>query len=143
MRRAGRSILDPFLPHLARCLGEGCEDAITLWRELKGIGYGHGPKIVQCWVAENHTRPVPRTARKWLPSAPATTTPSVTPDIPPIPGPALPSPKQLAWLLVRPAEVLSPADAAAVRWVGQDKEAGLVASLAQPFTVFIRRCGIT
>ena len=54
----------------------------------------------------------------------------------------LPSPKQLAWLLMRPTEALSPADAAAVRWVEQD-EAALVASLARRFTVLIRSCGTT
>ena len=94
--------------------------------------------MVQRWVAENHTRPAPRTARKRLKGPPATIASSVASDVPPIPGPAPPSPKQLAWMLVRPAEALSPADAAAVCWVEQDKEAALVASLARRFTVLIR-----
>ena len=141
VRRAGCSILDPFLPHLARRLGEGCEDAMALWRELQGIGYAHGPKMVQRWVAENRTRPAPRTARRWLKRPPATTASSVMFDVPPFPGPALPSPKQLAWPLVRPAETLSPADAVAVRWIEQDKEAALVASLARRFTALLRSCG--
>ncbi|RYI34525.1 MAG: transposase [Acetobacteraceae bacterium] len=56
-------------------------------------------------------------------------------------GPALPSPKQLAWLLVRPATALSPLDAAAVRRTEQDKEAAQVTSLARRFTALIRKCG--
>ncbi len=56
-------------------------------------------------------------------------------------GAALPSPKQLAWLLVRPAIALSPLDAAAVRRAEQDKEAAQVASLARRFTALVRGCG--
>ena len=142
VRRLGRSILDPFLFHLARRLGEGCEDAMALWRELKGMGYVHGFKMVQRWVAENRTKPAPRTARKWLERLPASVASSAAPGVPPASGPALPSPKQLAWLLVRPAEALSPADAVAARWVEHDREATLVASLARRFTVLVRSCGI-
>ena len=135
MRRPGRSILNPFLHHLAKHLGEGCGDAMALWRELPGVGYAHGPRMVQRWVAENRTRPAPRTVHKWLPAqAPA------APDVAPTPGPALLSPKQLTWLLVRPAATLSPADAVAVRWVEQNKKAALVSSLARRFTVLVRSC---
>ncbi len=55
---------------------------------------------------------------------------------------ALPSPKQLAWLLVQPPAALQPLDAAAVTRVEQDKEAALVASHARRFTTFVRGCGI-
>ena len=58
------------------------------------------------------------------------------------PWPALPSPRQLAWLLVRPTKELSPSDAAAVRRAEQDKEAAQVASLARRFTDLVRGCGI-
>ena len=34
MRPAGRSILDPFLPYLAKRRAEGCENAMALWREV-------------------------------------------------------------------------------------------------------------
>ena len=43
---------------------------------------------------------------------------------------------------MRPTEVLSPSDAAAVRRAEQDKEAAQVASLARRFTARVRGCGI-
>jgi len=138
VRRPGRSILDPFIAHLEARTAEGCEDAMALWREVQGQGYAHGPKMVQKWVAENRTRPARRTPRKWLQQAPA----SAAPDAAAGPGPALPSPKQLAWLLVRPTEALSPSDAAAVRRAEQDKEAVQVASLPRRFTALVRGCGV-
>jgi transposase len=138
VRRPGRSILDPFIAHLEARMAEGCEDAMALWREVQGQGYAHGPKVVQKWVAENRTRQAPRTPRKWLQEAPASAASCPAPD----PGPALPSPKQLAWLLVRPATALSLLDAATVRRAEQDKEAAQVASLARRFTALVRRCGV-
>ena len=111
--------------------------APLVWRELQDHGYAHGPKMVQKWVAENRTRPASRTPRKWLQDAPASAVPGTASG----PGPALPSPKQLAWLLLRPATTLSPLDAAAVRRVEQDREATQVASLARRFTALVRECG--
>jgi len=138
VRRPGRSILDPFIAYLETRVAEGCEDAMALWRELRARGYAHGPKMVQKWVAENRTRPARRTPRKWLQQAPA----NAAPDAASGAGPALPSPKQLAWLLVRPTTVLSPSDAAAVGRAEQDREAAQVASLARRFTALVRGCGV-
>jgi len=138
VRRPGRSILDPFLAHLETRLAQGCEDAMALWREVQGQGYAHGPKMVQKWVAENRTRPAPRTPRKWLQKAPDNPASDAVSGL----GPALPSPKQLAWLLVHPTKELSPSDAAAVRRAEQDKEAAQVASLARRFTALVRGCGV-
>jgi hypothetical protein len=138
VRRPGRSILDPFIAYLETRMAEGCEDAMALWREVQGQGYAHGPKMVQKWVAENRTKPARRTPRQWLQEASANAAPGIVSG----PGPALPSPKQLAWLLVRPTEALSPPDAAAVRRAEQDKEAAQVASLARRFTALVRGCGI-
>src|SRR3712207_7254616 len=36
-RGPGRSILDPCLEHLHARLGEGCENAMRLWRELRAL----------------------------------------------------------------------------------------------------------
>jgi len=138
VRRPGHSILDPFIAHLKARMAEGCEDAMVLWREVQARGYAHGPKVVQKWVAENRTRPARKTPRKWLQDTPASAAPGTASG----PGSALPSPKQLAWLLVRPTEALSPSDAAAVRRVERDKEAAQVASLARRFTALVRECGI-
>ncbi len=137
MRRSGRSILDPFIAHLETRMAEGCEDAMALWREVRTRGYAHSPKMVQKWVAENRTKPACRTPRKWLQGASASAAHATASG----PGPALPSPKQLAWLLVRPATAPSPLDAATVRRTEQDAEAARVASLARRFTALVRGCG--
>lgn len=136
MRRPGRSIRDPFIAHLGTRLAQGCEDAMALWREVQDQGYAHGPKMVQKGVAENRTRPARRTTRKWLKEAPASAASGIASGAGP--GPVLPSPKRLAWLLVRPTEELSPSDAAVVRRAEQDQETALVASLARRFTALVR-----
>jgi len=102
VRRPGRSILDPFIAYLEARMAEGCEDATALWREVQGQGYAHGPKVVQKWVAENRAKPALMTPRKWLQGAPAGAAPGTAFG----PGPALPSPRQLAWLLARPTTAL-------------------------------------
>ena len=89
-------------------------------------------------MAENRTRPARRTPEKWLQGLSASAAPGAAPGA----SPALPSPKQLAWLLVRPATALSPLKAAAVRWAEQDKEAAQVASLARRFTALVRWGGV-
>src|SRR3954452_11395008 len=48
-----RSILDPYLAHLQARLAEGCENALTLWRELRAAGFPGTAKQVQRWVAEH------------------------------------------------------------------------------------------
>jgi transposase len=135
--RPGRSNLDPYLARLEARLAGGCEDAMALWREVRAQGYAGGRQMVQRWVAERRSKPASSTAHKWVQGTPAsalsTTSDAVT---------ALPSPKQLAWLLVQSANVLTPLDAAAVARVEQDKEAPLEASLARRFTALVRGCGV-
>lgn len=139
VRRPGRSNLDPYLARLEARLADGCEDAIALWRKVRGLGYAGGRQMVQRWVAEHRSKPASRTARKWLQGTPAGT-PSTT--TPPSAVAALPSPKQLAWLLVQPAMALPPLDATAVARVEQDKETARVESLARRFTALVRACGV-
>lgn len=141
VRRPGRSILDPFIAHLEARMTEGCEDAMALWRELQERGYAYGPKMVQKWVAENRTRPARGTPRKWLQDASVSAGPGLGSGLGSGSGPALPSPKQLAWLLVRPVTALSLRDATVVGRVEQDKEAAQVATLARRFTALVRECG--
>src|SRR4051794_41859845 len=53
-------------------------------------------------------------------------------------APALPSPSQLAWLLVQPPSALSGPDAALVARVEQDPTAAHVAGLASRLTALVR-----
>ena len=56
-RGPGRSILDPHLGHLHARLGEGCENAMQLWRELRGLGFPGTAKQVRRWLSERRTQP--------------------------------------------------------------------------------------
>jgi len=143
VRRPGRSNLDPYVAHLEARLAEGFENAMALWREVRAQGYAGGRQMVQRWVAEHRSKPATRTAHKWLRQAPATTPSGATPNR----AAVLPSPRQLAWLLVQPPAALPPAalppmGAASVTRVEQDREAALVTSLARRFTALVRACGV-
>src|SRR3954468_10780656 len=133
-----RSILDPYLAHLQARLAEGCENALALWRELRAAGFPGTAKQVQRWVAEHRTAPAPSTPHRWRTKAPAHTPMSAPQDGPP----ALPSPPQLAWLLVQPPSALSMSDAALVARVEQDPTAAHVARLARRLTALVRGCGV-
>ena len=54
----------------------------------------------------------------------------------------MPSPSQLAWLLVQPPSALSGPDAALVARVEQDPTAARVAGLARRLTALVRGCGV-
>jgi hypothetical protein len=130
------SILDPYLAHLATRLAEGCENGLALWRELRTAGFTGTAKQVHRWLAEQRTAPARNTPHKWRPRVPAPGPASVGSGRPP----ALPSPTQLAWLLVQPPEALPASDAAVVRRVEQDREAASVIGLARRFTMLVRGC---
>jgi transposase len=130
-----RSILDPYLAHLQARLAEGCENALALWRELRAAGFPGTAKQVQRWVAEHRTAPAPSTPHQWRTKASAHAPMSAPQDGPP----ALPSPPQLAWLLVQPP---SAPDAALVARVEQDPAAAHVAGLARRLTALVRGCGV-
>jgi hypothetical protein len=51
------SILDPFLGHLKAQLAEGCENAMTLGRELQALGSAVLLNKVHRWVSQRRTRP--------------------------------------------------------------------------------------
>jgi transposase len=129
------SILDPYLPHLQARLAEGCENGLALWHELCAEGFPGTAKQVHLWLAQRRTAPAPSTPRKWRAEAPAA---------PPAPGnrpPPLPSPRRLAWSLLRPRAALPAPEAAAAARVEQDREAAGVAALARRFTALVRCCG--
>jgi transposase len=132
------SILDPYLAHLQARLAEGCENALALWRELRAAGFPGTANQVQRWVAEHRTAPAPSTPHRWRTKAPAHTPKSASHDG----APALPSPRQLAWLLIQPPSALSMSDAALVARVEQDPTAAHVAGLARRLTALVRGCGV-
>ncbi len=130
VRQPGPSILDPYLSHLNARLAAGYENATALWRELRDLGFAGSPKQVYRWMAERRTAPAKTTARKWHSPGPTRSAAEAS----------LPSPKQLAWLLVRPATALDATEAAVLARVRQCPEAATVAELAERFCILIRQC---
>jgi transposase len=131
------SILDPYLAHLRARLTEGCENALALWRELHAASFPGTAKQVHRWLAQHRSAPAPSTPHRWRTRSPAL---SATPTGPGGPR-ALPSPTQLAWLLVQPPAALSASDAAVATRVEQDREVAGVAAQARRFTALVRGCG--
>ena len=130
----GPSLLDPHIAYLVQRIGEGCENAMALWRELRERGFSGTNRQVHRFVAERRTKPV-RSGRKPQGATPAAQEKPVT-------GPVLPTSRQLAWLLVQPVSALDAAAAAVVAHVEQDDTATAVARLARRFTALIRAAGV-
>src|SRR5215217_2874014 len=89
-----REPADPHLAHIESRMAEGCENTMALWREVRDQGFAGRHRQVHRFVAERRTAPARRTARKWLGR-------DTTPHLGPSTLSLLPSPKQLAWLLVQ------------------------------------------
>ena len=136
-RRPGRSIIDRHLPHLQARVAEGCEDAAVLWRELQVQGFTGTARLVRRWLGERRQKPARTAPHRWRGRASAD--PGPAGDSAPTP---LPAARQLAWLLVQPATMMSAVDAAAVARVEQDKDAATVAVLACRFTALVRACNV-
>lgn len=117
-----------------RTVGQGCENAMTLWRELRERGYPGTHRQVHRFVAERRTKPT-WSGRKLQAETAA------TPERPAA-GPPLPTSRQLAWLLDQPISALDAASAAVVAHIEQDGTARAVAHLARRFTALIRASGV-
>ena len=129
------SLLDPYLGHILARHAAGGENAEPLWREIRALGYSGRAPQVRRWLQTRRRQHAPTTPRQYRRAAPAPETVAAAD------GPAarpLPSPRQLAWLLLHPPEPL-PADAAlAIRQVTQDPETARVLAVAQRFTALVR-----
>ena len=130
------SIIDPHIAWLEAQVAAGHENAASLWRDLRALGFAGTARQVRRWLSEQRTEHARNTPHKWRrpePTSPdATRTASVF----------LPSPRQLSWLLVQPSETLSAAEMAITARVEQDPDTMVVAGLARRFTSLIQRCGV-
>jgi len=123
------SILDPYLEHLARRHANGCENATQLWREIRALGYAGTAKQVRRWLQERR--------RQHAPTAPHQYRRALAASGSPVAG-SLPSPKQLAWLLVRRPDELPAEDAWLLRQLAQDAGATRVLAFVQRFVTLVR-----
>ena len=135
VRRPGPTILQPHLEYLAMRLSQGCENALALWRELRARGFAGTARQVQRWLSQHRTATAPSTPHKWRGSHRPSESSEHKPE-------DLPSPLQLAWLLVQLRVTLSVRDAAVVTRIEQHPDAARIADLARRFTAIVRsRCG--
>jgi transposase len=133
LRHSERSILDPYLSYLEQRHHEGCENAMQLWREIKAMEYPGTPRQVLRWMQLRRTQPAPSTPNKYRPpsSEPVAPTPSEDQW-------NLPSPRQLAWLLVHNPENRSAQGTIIVAHLQKDPDISVVHPLAQQFASMIR-----
>jgi len=102
------SRLDPYVAYLERRWGEGCRNALQLWREIRAQGYPRGSRQVSRWATGRRERD---------PGAPKPGRPRAAP-VPPedeaaaVPQARRPSLSRLAWLLVRDPDGLGDDDRA-------------------------------
>nr|WP_244561033.1 transposase [Azospirillum oryzae] len=97
------------------------------------LGYPGRAKVVHLWLQQHRSVPAKTTPHRWRKETP---TRSGGP-------PALPSPKRLAWALVKPAAARNDEQAAAVAQAEQDAETHTVVGLARRFTALVRAAGRT
>ena len=91
------SILDPYLPYLEKRLGEGCENASQLWREIVEKGYPGKPWQVFKWLQPQHSKPSKHRPKKTSNKKQKKSDSSTS---------FLPSTPQLAWLFMKEASDL-------------------------------------
>ena len=127
------SLLDPYLAHLLARHAAGCENAEQPWREIRALGYPGRPQQVRRWLQERRRQHAPTAPRAYRRPLSASRVPAAAPR-----PPSLPSPTQLAWLLVRPPNDLPVPEAETVRHLQQDGEAARVVSLVRRFAALLR-----
>jgi hypothetical protein len=104
----------------------GCENALELWRELRARGFAGSSHPVRRWMRPRRTAPAKATPHRWRPVLL-----EVAAVHPPVPAPTLPSPRQLAWLLVQAPEELDQAQAASLVRIAHDQEVARVVELGR------------
>jgi hypothetical protein len=127
----------PYLAHLEARLAAGCENAMLLWRELRDLGFPGTPKQVHRWLSPRRTAPARSTPRCRRDPRTQASRPGGHEA-----GLALPSPRQLAWLLVQPMHALAAVDQATVARVTQDPDVAAAAALVRRFVDLIRGSGV-
>lgn len=122
-----RSILDPFLPYLARRWEEGCHNALGLWRELRAQGFRGSKEIVRYHLS------------RWRAQLPVESRYSRGVGAPQPQPLAPPSPRRAAWMLLK-AEEEAPAERRAFveRLCKLCPEAGVAGRLAREFSRMVK-----
>ena len=128
------SLLDPYLGHLHLQWKEGCTNAAQLWREIAEKGYRGGYRQVARWAQQQRLAETPALA---LPRRGATP-PQAAPPAPAAAPTALPSARQLAWLLVRNPDDLEAEERGVLEHIQQDADIACAYDLARRFGQMVR-----
>jgi transposase len=128
------SSLTPYEAYLRERWDAGCQNTAQLWRELRAQGFPGSPSTVRHRLAR--WRPGP--GRSGKPPRTAVTAPAARPA-PPVTPPRRQSPRQVAWLLRRADDDLSPAQHTYLEHLTQCwPEAATVRALAHDFARLVR-----
>lgn len=132
-----QSMLDPFIPYLARRWEEGNHVAMQLWREIKEQGYPGSPGRVLQWARQRRREPAPTTPGRYVDSMRKKTSKnskrsSLKPSRPL-------SSRRLAWMMVSDPEELSPDEWHALeRAMEACADVGAIYPLVQRFSEMVR-----
>ena len=133
-RVPGPSILDPHLEYLTQRHAAGSENARALWREIRTRGFRGTSRQVHRWLQSRRRTAAPTKPRVDVSGDLGAA--GRRPD-------ALASPKQPAWLFVKPPSNLTDADAVMLARLEQDKEAARVLELTRRFCEIVRVRSVT
>jgi transposase len=111
------SKIDPYIPYLQQRLIEGCTNQSGLWREIRTQGFTGTRSLVAKWIRA-HFSDLGRTGST--------------------PAHALPSTRQLAWLLLRGGEEHTDDEQALWQCLREHEELAWVREMAQQFCVMVR-----
>ena len=130
------SILTPFEQVLIAAWNAGERNSLALWRQIQAQGYSGSAKTVRRWVQARRTEPAPHTRmiyRAGLRIEQQAATP------PSLRQPRLASSRQLAWLLLRPADQLTEEECRLATLMRQERAIATAADLAQQFQTIVRQ----
>lgn len=134
-RQVKSSLLDPYLPYLSARRQAGCANASQLWREIRAQGYQGTARQVMRWLQPQRETPAPTTPTKYLTTL---RTQQGQPTDAGTESSALPSAKQLAWLMGQVAEQLTADEASTIAHICQHGDVQAVYPLIQQFIDMIR-----
>lgn len=134
-RSARGSIQDAYLKHLESRYREGCRNALQLWREIKEKGYQGTRRQVSKWMSKRREQ-VQAVVCSTEGPAIANNGSSAAPR--PLCN-ALPSARQLAWLMMRQSQQLSEEENKFLARVQENTKVKQVYTLAQKFVGMVRK----
>jgi transposase len=134
-RPARGSILDPYLKHLESRYREGCSNALQLWREIKEKGYQGTRRQVSKWMSKRREQD-----QTVVCSTEGPTVDNSSSSPPPRPlSNALPSPRQLAWLMMRQSEQLNQEENKILARIQENTQVKQIHTLSQEFIGMVKK----